>query len=632
MRLPVSLRDAPLKRKLMFIATLATAGAMLSAMLLSAAMQWFMLRDELAKNVYAHASIIAANSTSALLFGDREAAEQTLGALAAIDSIEFAQLFDKTGRELAVYVRTGSMMPLQQHPAGGGSIYTTKYIEVVMPVVFKQEQIGFIHVRSDLVPVYEQLAWRMLVIVLAAGGALLVAVMMLYWLIPTITAPLLKLTELMNVVSRDKDYTQRVRLYGKDELGILAQGFNDMLAQIQQRDDELARHREHLEEEVAKRTARLTEAQRIAHLGNWEWDIVNNTLDWSDEIYRIFGLTPQKFVPSYEAFLQLVHPDDKPLVEERVRQALEQGSVYSQDHRIWLPDGTVRHVHEQGEVTVNEEKRAVRMAGTVRDITESKQAEEKINKLNEELEIKVRERTGQLLQAQEELVRKEKLSVLGQVAGSVGHELRNPLGVMSNAVFFLQAMSSDADEITKEYLNIIKSEIGNSERIVADLLDSVRTQPPHPESASVRQIIEQTLRKLTIPSNVRITLDMPETQPVLWVDVQQMQQVLRNLVSNGVDAMPDGGELEISAVADELARNVTVSVRDSGSGMTPNQLEKLFQPLYTTKARGIGLGLVVVKNLTQANGGTVAVQSEQGKGSKFSITLPSAVAAAGAET
>ena len=116
------------------------------------------------------------------------------------------------------------------------------------------------------------------------------------------------------------------------------------------------------------------------------------------------------------------------------------------------------------------------LVGVFHDVTERMQAEENIRMLNEELEDKVQKRTQQLLAAQEELVRKEKLAVLGQVAGSVGHELRNPLGVMSNAVYFLQTVSSDADETTREYLNIIKNEIANSERIVSDLLDSVRIQ------------------------------------------------------------------------------------------------------------------------------------------------------------
>jgi signal transduction histidine kinase len=242
--------------------------------------------------------------------------------------------------------------------------------------------------------------------------------------------------------------------------------------------------------------------------------------------------------------------------------------------------------------------------------------------LNEELEIKVRERTRQLLDAQEELVRKEKLAMLGQVAGSVGHELRNPLGVMSNAVYFLQTVLSNADEMTNEYLGIIKGEIEASERIVSDLLDSVRTKPPHPETVGVMQLIEQTLGKCSIPPSVDVKLDIPALLPAIRVDPLQMHQVFRNLIANGAEAMPEGGTLEIRAVANETAENIIISVRDTGIGMTPEQLGKLFQPLFTTKARGIGLGLVVVKNLTEANGGAVKVESESGKGTTFTVTLP----------
>ncbi len=234
----------------------------------------------------------------------------------------------------------------------------------------------------------------------------------------------------------------------------------------------------------------------------------------------------------------------------------------------------------------------------------------------------LRERTGQLLTAQEELVRKEKLAVLGQVAGSVGHELRNPLGVMSNAVYFLQAISSDADETTREYLNILKNEIANSERIVSDLLDSVRAKPPQPEEVRVAELITQTLHKCSVPASVSVQLDIAATLPVLRIDAQQIRQVLRNLISNGTEAMPDGGTLRISARADASEKTVTISVQDSGVGVSPEQLGKLFQPLYTTKTRGIGLGLVVVKNLTEVNGGSVDVYSRLGEGTTFSISLP----------
>ena len=255
-------------------------------------------------------------------------------------------------------------------------------------------------------------------------------------------------------------------------------------------------------------------------------------------------------------------------------------------------------------------------------VIERKRVEEEIYRLNQSLEAEVIKRTKALLEAQEELVRKEKLSMLGQVAGSVGHELRNPLGVMSNAVYFLQMVLSDADETVLEYLEIIKNEIAAADRIVGDLLDSVRTKPPQRNIVYIAPLLEQTLRKCTIPPSVTIKLDLPESLPSLYVDAMQIQQVFRNLISNGIEAMPEGGSLEIWAQVGKKAETVTINVRDHGIGMSQEQLGRLFQPLFTTKARGIGLGLVVVRNLTQANEGCVHVKSEWGVGSTFAVTLP----------
>jgi len=125
-----------------------------------------------------------------------------------------------------------------------------------------------------------------------------------------------------------------------------------------------------------------------------------------------------------------------------------------------------------------------------------------------------------------------------------------------------------------------------------------------------------------VPAGVRVESEVPSTLPPLQVDPLQIQQVLRNLINNGMEAMPDGGTLEIRASEDKVTNTVTIRIHDSGTGMTAENMAKLFQPLFTTKARGIGLGLVVVKNLTQANGGKVEVQSEPGRGSSFSITFP----------
>jgi PAS domain S-box-containing protein len=152
---------------------------------------------------------------------------------------------------------------------------------------------------------------------------------------------------------------------------------------------DIARRRR-AEERLRLSEARLTEAQRIAHLGNWEWNITTDELVWSDEIYRIFGTDPEKFGASYASFLNSVHPEDKELVERAVDEALYEGQPYDINHRIVLPDGTVRIVHESGEVTYNNNGQPVRMVGTVHDITELKRAEEELRTLSRSL-VKVQE-------------------------------------------------------------------------------------------------------------------------------------------------------------------------------------------------------------------------------------------------
>jgi signal transduction histidine kinase len=256
------------------------------------------------------------------------------------------------------------------------------------------------------------------------------------------------------------------------------------------------------------------------------------------------------------------------------------------------------------------------------EVRQRKLAEEAARKLNEALEEKVRARTKELIAVQDELVRTEKLAVLGQVADAVGHELRNPLGVMNNAVYFLQTVLSDADETTREYLDIMKDEIEDADRIVSDLLDAVRTKPPHPEQVVVEALLRQTMGKCAVPTSISIQWAIPKTIAAVRVDPMHMHQVFWNLVTNAVEAMPDGGELEISANEDRAANTVTVKIKDSGIGIAPEHRINLFQPMFTTKVRRVGLGLVVVKNLILANDGSVAVESEPGKGSVFTVTLP----------
>jgi signal transduction histidine kinase len=252
------------------------------------------------------------------------------------------------------------------------------------------------------------------------------------------------------------------------------------------------------------------------------------------------------------------------------------------------------------------------------------------------LEARVAERTSelsdaleQLHSAQEELVRKEKLALLGQLAGGVGHELRNPLGVMTNAVHYLGMVLVDAPATVHEYLGILRTQIGLAERIVGDLLDSARVKPPEREPVAVGQLLTEQLERVSRPDGVIVAFDVAPDLPHAYVDRVQTGQVLLNLITNGVQAMDGrGGTLTLRAHRDG-GRQLRIDVIDTGAGIAPAHLTKIFEPLFTTKARGIGLGLAVARTLVQANGGTLTVASEPGAGATFTLLLPT-VAAEGA--
>ena len=261
-------------------------------------------------------------------------------------------------------------------------------------------------------------------------------------------------------------------------------------------------------------------------------------------------------------------------------------------------------------------------------ITERKRAEEALKEHSERLEEMVEQRTKELRDAQEELIRKERLAVLGELAGGVGHELRNPLGVISNAIYYLQTTLPDADETTKEYLEMISSEVRHGEKIVSDLLDLSRTKPAEREEIAVSDLVAQVLEKQPPPQKVKVTTKTASDLPPLFVDPRQVGQVLVNLVTNAYQAMPEGGRLTISAQGEK--GQVYLSISDTGCGISKEKMKRVFEPLFTTKARGIGLGLAVSKNLMEVNGGSIEAESpsaplrtgEEGKGSTFTMILP----------
>jgi signal transduction histidine kinase len=226
-----------------------------------------------------------------------------------------------------------------------------------------------------------------------------------------------------------------------------------------------------------------------------------------------------------------------------------------------------------------------------------------------------------LKQAQEELIRKEKLAILGQLAGGVGHELRNPLGAIKNAAYFLNMALEKPEPEVKETLEILEKEVATSERIISSLLGFARPRAPVRRKVHVNEVIQEALSRTDIAENMELVSQLDESVPTILADPDQLAQVFGNLILNGVQAMLEGGKLTIKSKV-ESPNWVAVSVADTGVGIPEENLGKLFEPLFTSKAKGIGLGLAITKALVEGHGGTIEVESVEGKGSMFVVKLP----------
>jgi PAS domain S-box-containing protein len=224
-------------------------------------------------------------------------------------------------------------------------------------------------------------------------------------------------------------------------------------------------------------------------------------------------------------------------------------------------------------------------------------------------------------QIEEQLRRSEKLAVLGQLAGGVGHELRNPLGAIKNAAYFLNMVLEKPKPEVKETLEILDEEVASCEHIISSLLDFTRQKNPTRRKIDIEDVIQRTLSHIRVPERVEIVSQLEKAVPPILADPDQLSKVFGNIILNAIQAMPEGGQLVIKSSVPEPGW-LAISFADTGVGIPAEAMTKVFEPLFTTKAKGVGLGLTIVKTLVEGHKGTIEVQSELGKGSTFTVGLP----------
>ena len=414
------------------------------------------------------------------------------------------------------------------------------------------------------------------------------------------------------------DLTERIRA---EEA--LQRAHSELEHKVEERTADLVAANARLEDQIAERrkTERAlraseqlyAQAQQIAHLGHWERDFRFGEDRWSEETYRIFGL-PQQAPDSEPAqLLQMVHADDKRAVRAAIITAERQGLAMDMDYRIVRPDGAERVVHTMAEVRRDETGKPATLVGTVQDITERREAEKRIQR------------------QQEELAHLSRLSTLGEMATGLAHELNQPLASIvsytQGCIRRIEQGSTKSAELVVA-LRKVSSEADRAGEIIRRIRRFIRKREPQRAPIKPGELIEQVLelvRHELQAEGVALEVNVAQRLPRIHVDRIQLQQVVLNLLRNSMEAMA-GCDQERRTIwitvdmPDE--HSVEFALRDTGSGLPADGTDKVFDPFYTTKAEGTGMGLAISRTIIEAHGGRLWAQGNPDGGSTFGFSLP----------
>jgi PAS domain S-box-containing protein len=368
--------------------------------------------------------------------------------------------------------------------------------------------------------------------------------------------------------------------------------------------------RKRAEKELKEVKDKLDRAQELAHIGSWYLDIEKDDLQWSDETYRMFGL-PKGLPLTYEKFLEFVHPEDKEYVDKRWMAALNK-EPYDIEHRI-VVDGKSKWVRETAQLTFNKEGKAMGGIGIVQDITERKQAEKEIRRLREEYTHIAR------------------VSAMGELAASLAHELKQPLAaIRSNAQAaqrFLTGDKPDIDELHEVLKDIIEDN-RRADDVIGKLRKLMQKGEIQATALNINSVVRDVIPLINsyeIVRNISLEFELDERIPLVTGDRIQLQQVILNLILNSSEALMNG-EVKLRTIVlrtnQEDTQNITLSVKDNGSGIEEKAMSLLFEPFYTTKQEGLGMGLAISRTIIEGHGGRLWAENNPDSGATFYFTIP----------
>ena len=358
---------------------------------------------------------------------------------------------------------------------------------------------------------------------------------------------------------------------------------------------------------------RLKNAERLAHLGHWQWDLQDNHLIWSEECFHIFG-QPSDYTPSLELTLQAMVPEDRERVERETGHRLAEKRGGAIEFRIVRPDGELRTIRSISEMLLDEEGRPASFFGACQDITEERRA-------------------------QEESFARQKLESVGTLASGIAHDFNNLLGgVLAQAELGLGELAAGSNPEAE--LKAVRDAALRGSEIVRELMIYAGKESAVVGLVDASQIVQEMLEllKVSVSKHAKLEGNLGKDLPPVRANAAQLRQIVMNLVTNASDAIGARDGLiglttkyvkigrDSGAISGRLAEGdyVQLEVSDTGHGMLPETQAKVFDPFFTTKAAGHGLGLAVVQGIVRAGGGAINLTSEPGKGTTFQILLPCA--------
>jgi len=385
------------------------------------------------------------------------------------------------------------------------------------------------------------------------------------------------------------------------------------------------------EQELRKSQSQLAQAQQIASMGSWEWDLVTDQITWSEEARRLYGRKPEDTGSIRETGIeQRIHPDDRSRVRQIMADAIRTRQPFGCEHRVLLPDGSERVMLGRGEILADEHGEPAKMLGVVQDITEAKRAQEALQR------------------SEEQLRQVQKMEAVGQLAGGVAHDFNNLLTVING--YSAMALQKRAEvQPVRKHLEEIQKASERAAALTGQLLAFSRKQVLQPRVLQLNEVVrglEKMLRRL-IGEDIELATTFDPALRHVKADPGQIEQVIMNLAVNARDAMPRGGKLTISTsntLVDqgskfrnrtlEPGEYVLLAISDNGVGMTDEVKAHLFEPFFTTKGlgKGTGLGLATCYGIITQSQGDIRVYSEPNSGTTFKIYLPCTDAVPGPES